>query len=145
MSLEVMLLIAVVFVHTGSDAHNILVAVSHPGVSHFKSYENLFLCLAKKGHNVTVISHFPQKKLIRNYRDISIREDIPYRGLMDMNSSFKYDILGIKIQKLLLQFAVQSCESMKHINFQKFVKENNQFDLVIINEFSNLCYRGQKV
>ncbi|CAH1987228.1 unnamed protein product [Acanthoscelides obtectus] len=79
MSLEVMLLIAVVFVHTGSDAHNILVAVSHPGVSHFKSYENLFLCLAKKGHNVTVISHFPQKKLIRNYRDISIREDIPYR------------------------------------------------------------------
>ncbi|CAH1987226.1 unnamed protein product [Acanthoscelides obtectus] len=142
MSLITVLVVTVISVLSRSDAHNILAVVSHPGVSHFKAYENLFVGLAKKGHNVTVISHFPRKNPIPNYRDVSIREDRPYSGLQNIQSSLHTDLFGIQDQMLLVEYGIQSCESMKHKNFQMFLKENNHFDLVILNEFSNLCYRG---
>ncbi|VEN55298.1 unnamed protein product [Callosobruchus maculatus] len=142
MLLKIVYVLLVLSVICGGKTHNILVVVSHPGISHFKAFENLFVGLATKGHNVTVISHFPRDKPIPNYKDVSIREDRTYSGLQTIKSSLSFDFLGINDQALLMQYGIQSCESMKHKNFQKFLKEKNHFDLVILNEFSTLCYRG---
>lgn len=44
----------------------------HPGVSHFQFFQPIMRGLAEKGHNVTVISHFPEKNPPSNYKDLRL-------------------------------------------------------------------------
>lgn len=44
-----------------SDSYNILVIFGHPGKSHYDAFGALFLELAEKGHNLTILSHVPVK------------------------------------------------------------------------------------
>lgn len=54
-----------------SDAYNILGIFPTMSKSHFISGSALMKGLALAGHNVSVISPFPQPKRIPNYRDIT--------------------------------------------------------------------------
>lgn len=57
-----------------SDASKILGVFPTPGKSHFIVMQSLMKGLVKAGHEVTVISAFPQKTPIPNYTDVSIVE-----------------------------------------------------------------------
>lgn len=54
------------------NAANILVFWPLPIPSHFNGFEPLFTELAYRGHNVTVVSHYPKSIPIANYTDIII-------------------------------------------------------------------------
>lgn len=58
------------------NKYNILALVPYNGKSHFLFAEVLFEELARRGHNVTVVSHFPRKKPLENYHDISMESPI---------------------------------------------------------------------
>ncbi|GLH07820.1 UDP-glucuronosyltransferase, partial [Gryllus bimaculatus] len=45
--------------------------------SHFAMFETLMKALAAKGHQVDVLSHFPQKTPLPNYRDLSVKGALP--------------------------------------------------------------------
>lgn len=49
---------------------NILVFVPSPWKSHIASFQPLFLELANRGHNLTVVSKFPVKNPPPNYRQV---------------------------------------------------------------------------
>lgn len=51
----------------------ILGVFPHPGKSHFDVFEPLMEKLALRGHNVTVLSHFPREKPLNGYNDVSLR------------------------------------------------------------------------
>ena len=51
---------------------NILIYSPVPAPSHFKPYERLFVTLARRGHNVTVLSMFPPSEQIENYSHLRI-------------------------------------------------------------------------
>lgn len=50
--------------------YNILGIFIHPGKSHFDMFYPLMRGLAERGHNVTVISHFPDKNPLPGYKDV---------------------------------------------------------------------------
>lgn len=54
----------------------ILVVFPMPAYSHFSLGFRLSKELADRGHQVTVISPYPQKNPIKNYRDIPVTENI---------------------------------------------------------------------
>lgn len=56
-----------------SDGLRILGLFPHPGISHFHFFQPIMLGLAEKGHNVTVVSHFPEKNLHPNYKDLPLK------------------------------------------------------------------------
>lgn len=57
------------------NAANILVFWPLPIPSHFHGFEPLFTELALRGHNVTVVSHFPKSTSVANYTDITLLDE----------------------------------------------------------------------
>lgn len=44
----------------------------HPGISHFHFFHPIMRGLAERGHDVTVVSHFPDKSPPIGYRDVPL-------------------------------------------------------------------------
>lgn len=63
-----------------ADAGRILAIFPHFGASHWYSFRPLVEELAQRGHDVTVLSPFPRKTPLKNYRDISLAEAYPKTG-----------------------------------------------------------------
>lgn len=61
-----------------SSAYRILGVLPIAAKSHYIFFELLMKTLAKRGHQVDVISHYTQKNSIKNYKDI-----ISFQGLME--------------------------------------------------------------
>lgn len=127
------------------ECYNILVIFPHIGRSHFLCFENLFKTLASKGNNVTVISFFPQTEAVRNYRDIVITDDKINSGMgvlsADMIRHPKHEMYAG--MHLIAGFADISCSSiLSNKNLHTFLKENNKFDLVMVELFNTNCHLG---
>lgn len=58
------------------ESAKILVHLPTTGRSHFKPFEPLFVELARRGHNVTVVGAFPPEQENENYRHLQVRSDI---------------------------------------------------------------------
>lgn len=53
-----------------SESYRILGLFPHPAISHFRAFQPLLRELADLGHDVVVVSHFPEKNAPANYRDL---------------------------------------------------------------------------
>ncbi|KAL4091365.1 hypothetical protein QTP88_026067 [Uroleucon formosanum] len=121
---------------------NILIFLPSPWKSHIVSFEPLFLELAHRGHNVTVVSKFVVKNPPLNYTQIVPKYELNLEAVTDavLHESNKYlfffeelylrNIIGINITETY----VSSPE------VQRFIKEDQtKFDLVIIESFFQEC------
>lgn len=127
-----------------SESYNILVVFPHYGKSHFFLYEGVLKTLTSRGHNLTVISYFPQKHPVPNYRDIPL-------NLNNENSTGGLafnDIMHSRFQSygglfILKQYMEQYCKvGLEDENFRKFLKEKNDFDLILFQIFTSECFMG---
>lgn len=121
-----------------SSAYRILGVFPRVTRSHFIVFESLMRTLAKRGHQVDVVSHYPQKSPIKNYNDI-----ISLQGLMGNNT----DNHSVKdASKLSSEFVHRvghiygnrMCDYMGHEKFQKLIKyppKDPSYDLVITQVF----------
>lgn len=57
---------------TNSEEANILVLLPLPLYSHTHTFLPVFKELARRGHNVTMVSPFPQKESIPNWTEVNI-------------------------------------------------------------------------
>jgi glucuronosyltransferase len=57
---------------------NILVFVPSPWKSHIASFQPLFVELAHRGHNVTVVTQFAVKKPPSNYTQVLLKSDFTF-------------------------------------------------------------------
>lgn len=138
------LLILVVIV-IPSDGYRILGLFPHPGKSHFDVFKPLLRELALRGHEVTVISHFPLEKPIKNYTDISLREE---QVLVDIFSI--EDIPPGKLHQYYEPIAIHnigkySCErGLQHEKVQELLAKTkpNYYDLALIEMFNDHCFAG---
>lgn len=69
-----------------ADSLRILGLFPHPGVSHFHFFHPIMRELAAQGHNVTVVSHFPDAKAPANYKDL------PLSGMASMTNSVDLNV-----------------------------------------------------
>ncbi|KAG7207212.1 hypothetical protein KM043_008890 [Ampulex compressa] len=112
------------------------------GKSHWVMMEQLMIKLAKNGHQVDVLTHFPQKKPIPNYRDISLA------GTMHqvMNNVTATDIKGfgsMSMKNLATMAGTNICELLSTPKIQDLIKnppKDPPYDVVIIELFASPCY-----
>ena len=61
-----------------TDGAKILAVFPTPSYSHFQLGFRIAKELADRGHQVTAISAYPQKTPIKNYKDVSVEELVPF-------------------------------------------------------------------
>lgn len=88
-----------------SNAHRILGLFPHPGVSHFHFFHPVMKALAEAGHDVTVVSQFPNKNPIENYRDEPIKSQHNLSNFVNLDVSIKAKINHF----LVIQCATLNC------------------------------------
>lgn len=75
MDSRVFLLVLIVTLFVGcTNSLKILGLFQHPGVSHFHFFHPIMRGLADAGHDVTVVSHFPDKNAPSNYKDLVLKK-----------------------------------------------------------------------
>ncbi|XP_022181877.1 UDP-glucuronosyltransferase 2C1-like isoform X2 [Myzus persicae] len=110
-------------------ASNILVFMPIPFRSHFHGFQPLFEELSHRGHNVTVVSSFPQNRQIANYTDIGPFVSKEHeRNAMDMMGK-NFLTSTLTVWKLGVTFT----KVLKHKSMVDFLQTNSDsFDLVMI-------------
>lgn len=119
---------------------NILAVFPHPGKSHFDVFETLVLELASRGHQVTVVSFYPQKVPVKNLTDISLLNEAPllleiikFTDVMDIGPIQNFvwvNFIGADTCKTLL----------KSQPILDLVKSGKKFDLLIVELFNSDCF-----
>jgi UDP-glucoronosyl and UDP-glucosyl transferase. len=125
-----------------STGARILGIFPHVAKSHFMMSEVLMKGLANRGHEVLVISPFPQKTPIPNYTDISLVGSMPNVvstvALDDIATGLVYTTL-----KFIFDLGVIGCEkTLGYPPVLKLINSEEKFDLVITELFNTDCYVG---
>lgn len=55
------------------NGYKILGLFPHPATSHFNVFQPILRRLADDGHEVTVVSHFPDPNSSKNYKDLTLQ------------------------------------------------------------------------
>lgn len=102
--------------------------------------------LAEKGHDVTVISPFPQSKPLKNFHDVAvlgidklIEETFPSNMLTNSQNMGTAERI-----KFILSFGLAMTNyTLNHEVFQNFLRTNKiQFDVVVMEVFMNEAFLG---
>lgn len=116
------------------EGYRILCAFPVPAKSHFMMFEALMKGLARKGHQVDVISPFPQKKSYPNYTDIVV---LPVEAHRVVNN-VTYDSIGMSTLTMVHYIATEVgnkvCESLGNPDMLKLIRNpptDPPYDLVI--------------
>lgn len=128
-----------------SQCLNILVIYESVAPSHFNLYYNLFVTLTKKGHNVTVISHFLHDNPPPNYRHINLlsKGSLPGLRVSDANRIRKPKFEMYSTAHLVAEIAEKSCTALlTHPDVFSFLKEGNNYDVVLVQTFHSNCHYG---
>lgn len=59
-----------------AEGYRILGLFPHPGLSHFHFFHPIMRSLAEAGHEVTVVSSFPNEEPIENYKDEAMTDEV---------------------------------------------------------------------
>ncbi|XP_025829209.1 UDP-glucuronosyltransferase 2B1-like [Agrilus planipennis] len=138
MYFRVFLLLTVFY--TNGETLRILGLFEHAGKSHHWVFDPLLRKLAEKGHDVTVISFFPQKTKIPRFTDISL-ENLTYIGFEVWNLT--------RVQRTMMQTAVHLLElSAKRTcaavlpspQIKEFLKGNLTYDVILTELFNTNCF-----
>lgn len=142
MSLHALIVLSNLFLLVHS--YKILALFPHPGKSHVDVFLPLTKALARKGHEVTVISHFPLKTPQINYTDVSLGNGSNHLiNIFDMDNNTKTRWDKWSIIQLLEEFRERSCRiGFESAHLRDFLKANQTFDVVIAEFFNSDCFAG---
>lgn len=135
-------LMFVYFIVSSADCLKILALFPYGGKSHVDVFLPLTKALAVKGHQVTVISHFPLKTPMANYTDINLsgKTFVEAIQLEAFDQSRKSMFL---MPVFLRQFAQHFCKiNYESPALQDFLNSNQKFDLIIAEYFQSDCFAG---
>lgn len=83
-----------------ATGYKILGLFAHPGLSHFNFFKPILRGLADAGHEVTVISHFPEKNPPKNYKDLPLDNFSSLVASVDLEVGF-FLFINFKLKKIL--------------------------------------------
>ncbi|KAF5289260.1 hypothetical protein FQA39_LY15190 [Lamprigera yunnana] len=111
----------------------------------FRLLEEDVICkeLAQRGHSVTVLSPYKEEHVHENYKQIIVT------GINEKMAAFRSGIFDV-VQGSVVQQIINLDElgilmteqTLTHTNVQNFFKTNQQFDLVILQNFMSDAYTG---
>lgn len=126
------------------EAYKILGLFPHPGISHFHFFEPVMKALAAAGHEVTVVSHFPNPNPPANYTDLKLE------GVELLINSVSFELFEYRPSFshfmeffMLYDWGNQACKNALDSPAIKQVLESKvQYDLVLVEQFNNDCMLG---
>ncbi|XP_047366103.1 uncharacterized protein LOC124955559 [Vespa velutina] len=125
---------------TLSHGYRILGIFSYHGKSHFIMFESLMKGLAKKGHQVDVISTYPLKKPFVNYTDlVVIPLEINIVNNMSYNIARKFSMVEITTTVC----GNNLCEHLANPKIQELIHnppKNPPYDVVLIEVLAAHCF-----
>ncbi|CAH0625489.1 unnamed protein product [Chrysodeixis includens] len=126
-----------------STCLNILGIFPYQGKSHFFVFRVYLRELARRGHDVTVISHFPEGDAPKNYHDVSLAgSSEAIEGDVPIGQYNKY-LLLLGTSYFLTKKGVENCETMlANQQVQKLIKEKPKFDVIVVEQFNSDCALG---
>jgi glucuronosyltransferase len=138
----VKLIIPGLFFMNMADSFRILAVFTHIGKSHFDVFEPYLEKLVARGHQLTVISKFPQKSPIPNYKDIDLRGTTTVNKSVNIISYLDILQLGQIVSAILLsEWGTEACEkTFEHPDVQELIKSDEKFDLLITEMFNTDCF-----
>lgn len=113
---------------------NILGVFPNNGMSHWIVYEGVLKALAARGHNITVITSFPQKIPVSNYTDIDV-SDKESNEVNSMSIDLVQNVISdVHLnQKYIAQFQLELCKKVvKNAQVQDLLQSNIKFDVVFL-------------
>lgn len=123
------------------SSSRILAIFPYIGKSHFDVFEPFVKELAARGHQVVVVSHFPQKQPVTNYTDISLV------GSITIDATDRVDLAnmsGIAMLKTAVKEFTgiwESCDKMLSFHkVQELLKSEEKFDLIVTETFVTDCF-----
>ena len=125
------------------SSYKILCLFPHRGRSHFEVVRTLIETLAHKGHEVTLLSHFPLTTTPPNFTHVLLRNSSVLFNVLDMHQ-FK----GRRTEKWFstrdsaLNFVTITCEyDFNSPTVRNFLETcNTDFDVIITQILSNDCF-----
>ncbi|XP_046612428.1 UDP-glucosyltransferase 2-like [Neodiprion virginianus] len=125
-----------------SEASKILAIMPLHAKSHYVPFEPLLKRLAERGHEVRVVSHFPQKVKIPNLTDVDISASLPPRiGSMDLGVVENFTLWTNA--KYLWKNGVGICRPVfEHPGVKELLDTKERFDLTIFEIFGTDCFLG---
>ena len=132
-----------------SENLNILAVLFMSGWSHFMFFKPLLKELARRGHNLTVLSHHPwihheNDPILPNYKDIVVKDPKSYnKGEFDLSNIDTSNMRYLEEPMLLRTLGLSYCEkSLKDPNTLEFLNSSQNFDLIITEAFNADCALG---
>lgn len=121
---------------------NILGIFPYHGISHFFVFRVYLRELARRGHNVTVISHFPEQDSPANYHDISLAGTVkPIEGDAPFQSPSYKTLFSISFY--LANTGIENCKIMLgNEQVQSLIKRKPKYDVVVVEQFNSDCALG---
>ncbi|KAF2887189.1 hypothetical protein ILUMI_18984, partial [Ignelater luminosus] len=120
------------------------------GIFHMPSYSHnivgktILKALAKRGHEVTMISTFPLKSPMKNYEDIYIDELLKFKE-EEMVQMFTETEKGSFLEKLSITYRILSRTNeicLSHKSVQNLLSSNRTYDLVMLDWILTDCMLG---
>lgn len=114
-----LLVIFTIFVQI-SSGYRILGVFPHHGLSHYMMFEPLMLELARRGHEVVVISKYPHKEKVPNYQHIDVNNEspsytnnLPFHMFYKLPVSLAEDLIALYTYVYVyILFVFESCVSV---------------------------------
>ncbi|XP_043267265.1 UDP-glycosyltransferase UGT5-like [Venturia canescens] len=130
-----------------NDKFRVLGVFGHPGKSHFDVFRPLLEELARKGHDVTVISYFPRddrtSSPLPNYHDISLRNQTSdvFLNVVDL-TMIQHSPISVFLELILLRsWGLKACsDGLYNPGVRKLIKSDAKFDVMITEAFNSDCF-----
>ncbi|XP_018351227.1 PREDICTED: UDP-glucuronosyltransferase 2A3-like isoform X2 [Trachymyrmex septentrionalis] len=110
------------FVNPMQTKFKILGVFGHPGKSHFDVFKPLLEELARRGHELTVISYFPRTDNAK------------------INHGWFRPMLDLHMLRFMADYACST--GLRSSSVKKFLQSDEKFDLILTENFNTDCFLG---
>ncbi|XP_069681750.1 UDP-glycosyltransferase UGT5-like isoform X2 [Periplaneta americana] len=134
-------IIFAVFCISSATCSRILAIFPYVGKSHHDVYTPYLQQLAARGHEIVVVSHFPQDSPFQNLTDISIKGSVNMPPVQVISFQMLESVGPIQDIMILREIGQLHCESILPLPQVQQLR-NQTFDLIITELFITDCFLG---
>ncbi|XP_047113034.1 UDP-glycosyltransferase UGT5-like [Schistocerca piceifrons] len=134
--------LTLILVVGGTHSARILGIIPTPSISHQLPFRLIALELAKRGHQVTLITTDPVKKNVQNYTEIDLSSTYDYwRATFDFTSMSETS--PIALMSMMDEAGKRICElQLGSSQIKDFLRSRPSFDVIILEHLMYQCYYG---
>ncbi|XP_046745935.1 UDP-glucosyltransferase 2-like [Diprion similis] len=138
--MKLRIVLAILVFNCVTEGAKILAIFPYQGKSHYIMFEPLVIGLARAGHSVDVVSHFPPKEPIRGLNHISLKGSL-HTYVNNMTTTSIKSLIGTKaIDFISYEAPNDLCNLMRLRQLQEIINTDKKYDLMLTQVLGSNCY-----